>query len=273
VVRPHARRRSGLQAMETHLLTLRLSCRTDPLCLALGRPGVPDCFGGKDQAPSDCGSVAPERVERRVFVMPVFQARECRRVHPTTRGHGQARTPPADLHWPRMDGFRTCQSSGSMPAPFSGSQPGGYNQRLTSATGRGDLRCPPTNNARTVINWSQTGTSSGTRPRGHCPEPTHSGRASIPGRLSPRGHDRAVHRTRDEGPPQNWRRVRRHLVHCVGLRAGGTPDRLHGGARRRRRTTAPLAEPTICTSAKPGGPADLGAATTRRRGVCGTESR
>jgi hypothetical protein len=29
----------------------------------------------------------------------------------------------------------------------------GYNQPLTSATGQGDLRCPPTNNARTVIGW------------------------------------------------------------------------------------------------------------------------
>ena len=26
-----------------------------------------------------------------------------------------------------------------------------------------------------------------------------------------------VHRTSDERPPQEWPRVRRHLVHCVGL--------------------------------------------------------
>ncbi len=37
------------------------------------------------------------------------------------------------------------------------------------------------------------------------------------------------------------------------------------------RAAAPLAEPTVGTPAKPGNPADLGAATTRRRGVGGTE--
>ncbi len=41
----------------------------------------------------------------------------------------------------------------AMPAPLSGFRLVGYNQPLTSATGQGDLRCPPTNNARTVIGW------------------------------------------------------------------------------------------------------------------------
>ena len=41
----------------------------------------------------------------------------------------------------------------AMPAPLSRFQFAGYNQPLTSATGQGDLRCPPTNNARTVIDW------------------------------------------------------------------------------------------------------------------------
>src|SRR5208337_789872 len=67
--------------------SLPLSRRTDPLCLALRRPRVADGFGGQDQAPPDCGSVTPERVERRVLVVPVFQARKCRLVHPTTPGH------------------------------------------------------------------------------------------------------------------------------------------------------------------------------------------
>src|SRR5208337_2866627 len=43
--------------------SLPLSCRTHPLCLALRRPRVADGFGGQDQAPPDCGSVTPERVE------------------------------------------------------------------------------------------------------------------------------------------------------------------------------------------------------------------
>src|SRR5271157_6244016 len=67
--------------------SLPLSCRTGPLCLALRRPRVADGFGGQDQAPPDCGSVTPERVERRVFVVPVFQARKCRLVDPTAPGH------------------------------------------------------------------------------------------------------------------------------------------------------------------------------------------
>jgi hypothetical protein len=65
---------------------LPLSCRTDPLRLGLPRPRVPDRFGGQDQAPPDCGSVTPERVERRVLVVPGFQAREGRLVDPTTPG-------------------------------------------------------------------------------------------------------------------------------------------------------------------------------------------
>src|SRR5271166_5422339 len=67
--------------------SLRLSCRSDPLRLGLRRPRVADGFGGQDQAPPDCGSVTPERVERRVLVVPVFQARKCRLVDPTTPGH------------------------------------------------------------------------------------------------------------------------------------------------------------------------------------------
>ncbi len=48
-------------------------------------------------------------------------------------------------------------------------------------------------------------------------ESTHSGRKSVPGRLPPRGHDRAVHRASDESPPQQWPRVRRLFTHCMGL--------------------------------------------------------
>jgi hypothetical protein len=41
----------------------------------------------------------------------------------------------------------------AMPAPLSGFQLADYNRLLTSETGQGDLRCPPTNNARIVIDW------------------------------------------------------------------------------------------------------------------------
>jgi hypothetical protein len=40
-----------------------------------------------------------------------------------------------------------------MPMQLSGFRFVGYNQPLTSASGPGDLRCPPTNDARTVIGW------------------------------------------------------------------------------------------------------------------------
>src|SRR5208282_5788787 len=67
--------------------SLTLSCRTDPLRLALRRPRVANRFGGQDQAPPDCGSVTPERVERRVLVVPVFQPGKGRLVDPTSPGH------------------------------------------------------------------------------------------------------------------------------------------------------------------------------------------
>jgi len=38
---------------------LQLWCCTNPLRLALRRPRVADGFGGQDQAPPDCGGVAP----------------------------------------------------------------------------------------------------------------------------------------------------------------------------------------------------------------------
>src|SRR5271166_3192328 len=66
--------------------SLPLSCRTDPLRLALRRPRVADRFGGRDQTPPDCGSVTPERVERRVLVVPGLQARWGRLVERTTPG-------------------------------------------------------------------------------------------------------------------------------------------------------------------------------------------
>ena len=66
---------------------LPLSRCTDPLRLTLRRPRVADRFGGQDQAPPDCGGVTPERVQRRVLVVPVFQARKGRLVDPTTPGH------------------------------------------------------------------------------------------------------------------------------------------------------------------------------------------
>ena len=65
--------------------SLPLSCRTDPLRLALRRPRVADGFGGQDQVPPNCGSVTPESVQRRVLVVPGFQARKCRPVDPTTQ--------------------------------------------------------------------------------------------------------------------------------------------------------------------------------------------
>ena len=68
--------------------SLPLSCRADPLRLALRRPRVADRFGGPDQAPPNCGGVTPECVQHRVLVVPGFQARKCRLVDPTTPGHG-----------------------------------------------------------------------------------------------------------------------------------------------------------------------------------------
>src|SRR5262249_46287002 len=91
---------------------------------------------------------------------------------------------------------------------------------------------------------------------------THPARDTIPGRLPSRSHDLAVHRAGNEIPPPNRHRVRRHFVHRVGLRAGGPPDRLRGGARRRRGAAAPLAGPTVGTAAEPGTAADLGAEAT-----------
>jgi len=73
---------------------LPLSCRSDLLRLALRRPRIADRFGGQHQAPPDCGSVAPERVERRVLVVPVLQARKRRLVDPK-RCEASARVSPA----------------------------------------------------------------------------------------------------------------------------------------------------------------------------------
>ena len=50
-------------------------------------PGVADRFGGQDQPPPDCGGVTPERVQRGVLVVPVFQAGKGWLVDPTTPGH------------------------------------------------------------------------------------------------------------------------------------------------------------------------------------------
>src|SRR5207237_672090 len=66
---------------------LLLSRRANPLRLALLRPRVADRFGGQDQAPADGGRVTPERVQRRVLVVPGFQAREGRLVDAATPGH------------------------------------------------------------------------------------------------------------------------------------------------------------------------------------------
>src|SRR5271157_2211183 len=76
-----------LSLMAANEQGLTLSCRTDPLRLALRRPRVANRFGGQDQAPPDCGSVTPERVERRVLVVPVFQPGKGRLVDPTSPGH------------------------------------------------------------------------------------------------------------------------------------------------------------------------------------------
>jgi len=64
-----------------------LSCRADPLGLALRRPRVAERFGGQDQAPPDCGRVAPEPVQRRVLVVAILQARKGWPVDPRAPGH------------------------------------------------------------------------------------------------------------------------------------------------------------------------------------------
>src|SRR5208337_4760296 len=65
--------------------SLPLSCRTHPLCLALRRPRIADGFGGQDQAPPDCGSVTPERVEP-VLGTPYTSPCKFRGLHAYLRG-------------------------------------------------------------------------------------------------------------------------------------------------------------------------------------------
>src|SRR5208337_3525875 len=65
--------------------SLPLSCRTHPLCLALRRPRIADGFGGQDQAPPDCGSVTPERVEP-VLGTPYTSLCKFRGLHAYLRG-------------------------------------------------------------------------------------------------------------------------------------------------------------------------------------------
>jgi hypothetical protein len=51
-----------------------LWCTSDVLRPARRQPHVADRFGGQDQAPPEGSSITPERIERLIFVVSVFQA-------------------------------------------------------------------------------------------------------------------------------------------------------------------------------------------------------